>query len=248
MAGHSKWSTIKRKKAVTDAKRGKLFTRILKEIQVAARMGGGSVDANPRLKTAVDSAKANSVPGDNITRAIKRGTGELEGESYDEISYEGYGPGGVAIIIKTLTNNKNRTVADVRHALDKGGGSLGSANSVAFQFEEKGIFSVSAEGLTEEVVYEAVVEAGAEDVRLEDDLWIVTCGVQDFGSVRDSLVSLSENLTGELKLVPMSTVKVTGDNASGLLKLLEILDDLDDVQEVVANFEIDDEELAAMGV
>ncbi|MEZ4753820.1 MAG: YebC/PmpR family DNA-binding transcriptional regulator [Bdellovibrionota bacterium] len=240
MAGHSKWSTIKRKKAATDAKRGKMFTRLLKEIQVAARMGGGSVDGNPRLKTAVDNAKSSSVPGDNIDRAIKRGTGDLEGVDYEQIIYEGYGPGGVAIMVTTLTDNKNRTVAEVRHAFSRGNGSLGTTNSVAFQFDEKGLFTFPSEGITEEQVFEVLLEAGAEDIVEEDGTWIITSQVSDFGAVRDAAAKLSAELQAELKLIPNINLKVAGDDAQALLRLIDLLDDLDDVQDVVSNAEIDD--------
>jgi YebC/PmpR family DNA-binding regulatory protein len=243
MSGHSKWSTIKRKKAANDSKRGKIFTKLLKEVQVAARIGGGSVDGNPRLKIAVATAKSQSVPLDNIERSIKRGTGDLDGVDYEEIVYEGYGPGGVALLIKALTDNKNRTVAEVRHALSKGGGSLGGTNSVAFQFQDKGMFSIAKDLIEEEPLFEAVSEAGAEDLRAEGDVWIVESAPNDFGAVRDSIEALGVEFEGELTQIPETTVPVTGNEAQSLLKLLDALDDLDDIQAVVANFDIDESEL-----
>lgn len=244
MSGHSKWSTIKRKKAANDAKRGKIFTKLLKEIQVAARIGGGNPDANPRLKTAIATAKSGSVPNDNIERSIKRGTGDMDGVDYEEIVYEGYGPGGVALLIKSLTDNKNRTVSEVRHALTKHGGSLGSTNSVGFMFQDKGIFTIKRDLISEEQLFEAVSEVGAEDLRDEGEHWEVVSAPTDFGIVRDAIEVLGVEFEGELTSIPETTVKVEGKEAQALLKLLDMLDDLDDVQTVVSNFDIDDEEMA----
>ncbi|RMG43400.1 MAG: YebC/PmpR family DNA-binding transcriptional regulator [Candidatus Dadabacteria bacterium] len=245
MSGHSKWSTIKRKKAASDAKRSKIFTRLLKEVQVAAKLGGGNPDGNPRLKAAIQTAKANSVPADNIERAIKRGTGDLEGVDYTEITYEGYGPGGVAILIKALTDNKNRTVAEVRHALTKCGGSLGGTNAVAHIFTDKGIITLPKSEISEEKIFDLALDAGAEDIEAEDEFWKVTTSVQDFDNVRSVLEGVTSNFEAEIQPIPSTTVKVCGKEAQQLLKLLDMLDDLDDVQQVIANFDIDDSELEA---
>lgn len=246
MSGHSKWSTIKRKKAATDAKRGKLFTRLLKEVQMAAKLGGGSVDGNPRLKSAVLTAKSNSVPGDNIERAIQRGTGELEGVDYEEITYEGYAPGGVALLIKSLTDNKNRTVAEVRHALTKHGGSLAGANAVAYMFQDKGVVTISKENITEEELYDVVLEAGAEDITDAGDSWQVIAELTAYHSVTSALSALDKDFEDEIQSIPDTTVTVSGDDVEKLMKLLDVLDDLDDVQSVSANFDIDDAELAEL--
>lgn len=246
MSGHSKWSTIKRKKAATDAKRGKLFTRLLKEVQMAAKLGGGSVDGNPRLKSAVLTAKSNSVPGDNIERAIQRGTGELEGVDYEEITYEGYAPGGVALLIKSLTDNKNRTVAEVRHALTKYGGSLAGANAVAYMFQDKGVVTISKDNITEEELYDVVLEAGAEDITDAGDSWQVIAELAAYHSVTAALSGLDKEFEDEIQSIPDTTVTVSGDDVEKLMKLLDVLDDLDDVQSVSANFDIDDAELAEL--
>ena len=246
MSGHSKWSTIKRKKAATDAKRGKIFTRLLKEIQIAAKIGGGSVDGNPRLKNAVQEAKSNSVPGDNIERAIKRGTGDLEGVDYEEITYEGYGPGGVAILIKALTDNKNRTVAEVRHALTKCSGSMGSTNSVAYQFTDHGVIHIEKDAIQEEKLFDVALDAGAEDIKDEGDAWEVISTIQDFDAVRTAIQALEVAFDGEIRSIPTNTVRVEGQDAKTLLKLLDLLDDIDDVQNVTANFDMDESELEAM--
>ena len=246
MSGHSKWSTIKRKKAATDAKRGKLFTRLLKEVQVAAKTGGGSVDGNPRLKAAVLAAKSQSVPSDNIDKAIKRGTGEVEGADYEEVMYEGYGPGGVALLVKALTDNKNRTVAEVRHALTRCNGTLGSTNSVAYLFNEKSVFIIKKEDATEEELLEATLEAGTEDILNEGEVWEIHGGLSDFNSIRDALDGINKEYESELRWVPDTTTKVTGKEAESLLKLFDMLDDLDDVQSVFSNFEMDESELESL--
>ncbi|MDC0358080.1 YebC/PmpR family DNA-binding transcriptional regulator [Oligoflexia bacterium] len=243
MSGHSKWSTIKRKKASVDSKRGKLFTKLLKEVQIAAKMGGGNPDGNPRLSAAIATAKSNSVPADNIDRAIKRGTGDMEGVDYEEITYEAYGPGGVAILVKVLTDNKNRSVAEVRHALTRSNGSLGGTNSVAYLFEEKGIITVAKAEVGEEELFEVALEAGAEDVTDEGDVWQVVTAPADFGAVEQAIGELDKQFEGEVQFIPNNTVAVSGKDADTLLKLLDMLDDLDDVQNVVANFEMDDSEL-----
>ncbi|HSM06611.1 MAG TPA: YebC/PmpR family DNA-binding transcriptional regulator [Longimicrobiales bacterium] len=245
MAGHSKWSKIKRKKAVNDAKRGAQFTKLIREITVAAREGGGNPDFNPRLRLAVDTAKAASMPLENIERAIKKGTGELEGVNYEEITYEGYGPNGVALFIETLTDNQNRTVADVRHTLGKHNGSLGTSGSVAWQFERKGQIFLDAGAHSEDTVFEAALEAGAEDVARDGDEFVVTTDVTSFHVVQDGLrkagLTISE---AELTMVPINEVAVTGKDAEKLLRLLDALDDLDDVQKVHSNADIDETALA----
>ncbi len=241
MAGHSKWAQIKRKKAVTDARRGAHWTKLIREITVAAREGGGNPEFNPRLRLAVDTAKAANMPADNIERAIKKGTGELEGVSYEEISYEGYGPGGVALFIECLTDNGNRSVADVRHALGKHGGSLGTSGSVAWQFDRKGQLAVSAERFSENAVFEAAIEAGAEDVAREGDEFIVTCEVSDFAQVQGAITAAGiEVASAELTWIAKNEVAVAGKDAEKLVRLLDALEDLDDVQKVHSNADIDE--------
>jgi YebC/PmpR family DNA-binding regulatory protein len=245
MAGHSKWSKIKRKKAVTDTRRGKLLTKLLREVQVAAKMGGPSPEGNPRLKIAIATARSMSVPNDNIDRAIKRGSGDSEGDDYEEITYEGYGAGGVAVLVKCLTDNRNRTASEVRHAFSKFGGSLGSTNSVAYLFHEKGLLSLAKEeGLTEQVVFEKAIEAGADDIRDEDDSWEIEVEPTQFETVRIALAAIvvkEDALQGEVSLVPATTVSLEGDNLDSVLKLIEHLEDLDDVQTVTTNIEVTDE-------
>jgi YebC/PmpR family DNA-binding regulatory protein len=236
VAGHNKWSKIKRKKAVTDAKRGAQFTKLIREITVAAREGGGEPEYNARLRLAVDTAKAASMPAENIERAIKKGTGELEGVAYEEVTYEGYGPGGVALFIECLTDNTNRSVADVRHALGKHDGSLGTDGSVAWQFDRKGQIVIDAQRYTEESVFEAAIEAGAEDVERDGDEFIVTSEPADFTSVQEGLRKAGvEPTSAELTRIAKNEVSVDGKDAEKLLKLLEILDELDDVQKVHSN-------------
>jgi YebC/PmpR family DNA-binding regulatory protein len=245
VAGHSKWSKIKRKKAANDAKRGAHFTKLIREITVAAREGGGNPDFNPRLRLAVDTAKAASMPLDNIERAIKKGTGELEGVSYEEVTYEGYGPGGVALFIETLTDNQNRTVADIRHRLGKHGGSLGTSGSVAWQFERKGEIYVDAERYDEETIFEAAIEAGAEDVAREDNEFLVTSDVPSFNSVQEALKGAGIDFNqAELTMVPTNEIAVEGKDAGKLLRLLDALDELDDIQKVHSNADIDEASLA----
>jgi YebC/PmpR family DNA-binding regulatory protein len=241
MSGHSKWSTIKRKKAAVDAKRGRIFTRLIKEIAVAARESGGDPEANPRLRTAVDNAKAENMPADNIEKAIKRGTGELPGVTYEEVTYEGYGPGGVAIFVTALTDNKNRTVAELRHILSKQGGNLGAPNSVAWMFDRKGQITIDASKYDEETLLLAAAEAGAEDVVAEEDTLKVITSFADFHPVQQRLHQNGvEFLGAELVMVPKSTVAVEEKEAERLLKLLESLEDHDDVQNIAANFDIDE--------
>ena len=241
MAGHSKWSQIKRKKAVNDAKRGQAFTKLIREITVAAREGGGSPEFNARLRLAVDQAKAANMPADNIDRAIKRGTGELEGVSYEEVSYEGYGPGGVALFIETLTDNQNRTVADVRHILTKHDGSLGTTGSVAWQFERKGQIFVDATEYDELTVFEAAIESGAEDVAEEGDEFVVTTDVPSFHAVQEAVKAAGiEIAQAELSMLATNEVDVTGKDAVKLVRLLDALDDCDDVQKVYSNGNVDE--------
>ncbi len=241
MAGHSKWSKIKRKKAANDRKRGKKFTKLIREITVAARDGGGDPDFNPRLRLAIDTAKAEDMPQDNIDRAVKRGTGELEGVDYEETAYEGYGPGGVALFIETLTDNMNRTVSDIRHVLEKHGGNLGQSGSVAWQFERKGRIYVDADRYEEEATMLAAIEAGAEDFTAADDEYEVATDVTSFHAVQDELKAQGiEFSEAELIMIPNATVPVGGSEAERLLRLLEGLDDLDDVQNVHSNADIDD--------
>jgi len=247
MSGHSKWATIKRKKAAVDAKRGKIFTRLLREIQVAAKMGGGNLDANVRLKTAVLAAKAQSVPNDSIDRAVKRGAGDADGADYEDVVYEGYGPAGVAILVKALTDNRNRTVAEVRHAFAKHGGNLANANSVAYQFKEMGVITIEKEGLAEDKIFDTALEAGADDIKDEGDIWEVYTSTQAFEDVRTALLAVAPNLEAEISSVPDSKIMVTGDDAEKLLKLLDALDDLDDVQSVASNCDMDDSVLEAAG-
>jgi len=247
VAGHNKWSKIKRKKGVADAKRGALFTKLIREITVAAREGGGSPEFNARLRLAVDTAKAASMPAENIDRAIKKGTGELEGTSYDEVTYEGYGPGGVALFIECLTDNTNRTVADVRYALNKFDGSLGTDGSVAWQFDRKGQIVIAAAGATEEAIFEAAIEAGAEDVEGDGEEFVVTTEPTSFAAVQDALREAGIDVSSaELTRIAKNEIAVAGKDAEKLLKLLEALDDLDDVQKVHSNADIDESVLAGV--
>jgi len=236
MSGHSKWATIKRKKASIDAKRGKIFTKLIKEITVGAREGGGDVDGNPRLRLAVDNAKAANMPMDTIERAIKKATGELEGVQYVELNYEGYGPGGIALYIECVTDNKNRTVAEVRHILGKHGGSLGETGSVSWMFDRKGIITLPTQGKTEEEIFEIILEAGADDLETEDDFYEVTTSMENFEQVRKALDSLglkAENAS--LQWIAKNMIEVTGENAEKLEKLIDALEDNDDVQNVFTN-------------
>ena len=239
MSGHSKWSTIKHKKAAKDARRGKLFTKFIKEITVAARMGGGDAATNPRLRTAVQTARDNSMPNDNIERAIKKGTGELEGVSYEEVSYEGYGPGGAAFLVQAWTDNRNRTVSDIRRLFSKHGGSLGETGCVAWMFDSKGLIVVSRDAVEEEALLGLALEAGAEDVTESDDVFEVLTRPEDFAAVREGL----ENgkvpmLSAEVTMIPKNTMKLGEREAEQTLSLTEDLEDLDDVQSVAANFDI----------
>jgi YebC/PmpR family DNA-binding regulatory protein len=241
MSGHSKWSTIKRKKAGVDAKRGRIFTRLIKELTIAARQGGGDPEANPRLRTAIANAKAENMPADNIDKAIQRGTGELPGVTYEEVAYEGYGPGGAAIIVTALTDNRNRTVAELRHLFSKHGGNLGAANSVAWMFDRKGQIAIDASRYDEETLLLEAAEAGAEDVVEEEDVLKVITSFTEFHPVQQRLRAQGiEFLGAELVMLPKSTVAIEEKEAERLLKLLEALEDHDDVQNIAANFDIDE--------
>jgi YebC/PmpR family DNA-binding regulatory protein len=247
MSGHSKWATIKRKKGALDAKRGKLFTKLIKEITVAARMGGGDVDGNPRLRKAVTDAKAQSMPNDTIKRAIQRGTGEIEGAAYEEIIYEGTGPGGTLFLVEALTDNKNRTVAEIRKVFEKNNGALGAAGSVQWAFERKGVITIGRESATEDQLMEIAVGAGAEDYTDQGEEWQITTPVSELDGVSKALegakIAVKTNAPG---YVPKSKKPVTGRDAEVCLQLFEALDDHDDVQNVFADFDISDEELAKM--
>jgi YebC/PmpR family DNA-binding regulatory protein len=245
MAGHSKWKQIKHYKAAADAKRGALFTKLIREITVAARSGGGDPDGNPRLRTAIEAARAASMPKDNIERAVKKGTGELEGVSYSEITYEGFGPGGVAILVHTLTDNPTRTVADLRHKFSRAGGNLGATNSVAWMFERKGQIYIDATRFGEDAALDAALHAGAEDLKREGDQFIVTTDPASLHQVKSALESKGIAVQeSEIASLPKNTVRVEGRTAEQLLKLLEEVEDLDDVQKVSANFDMDVSEMA----
>ncbi len=243
MSGHSKWSTIKHKKAMQDAKRGKAFSRIIKEIMVAARIGGGDLGANPRLRTAVAAAKAENMPKDNIERAIKKGTGELEGVNYEEVTYEGYGPGGVAILVETISDNRQRTVADIRHLFSRMGGSLGEPGSVAWLFEKKGLLLVEKDKVDEEELMTIALEANADDIQEQESEWEIYTAPEDFEDVKSALESNGiPVLSGEVTMLPGNTVGIEDEKQAGqLLKLMEALEENSDVQDVYANFDIPDE-------
>jgi YebC/PmpR family DNA-binding regulatory protein len=246
MAGHSKWKQIKHYKAATDAKRGAQFTKLIREITMAAKLGGGDPAGNPRLRTAIDAAKAKSMPKENIERAIKKGTGDLEGVSYTEVTYEGYGPGGVAILIFTLTDNPTRTVADIRHRLSRLGGNLGSAHSVSYLFERKGQIYIDGSRHDEDTVLEAALEAGAEDFKAEGDQFVVTTDPHSLHAVQKALeVAGFAIVEAEIAHIARTTVHVEGKNAESLVKLLEELEELDDVQKVAANFDMDVEQMSS---
>ena len=239
MSGHSKWSSIRHKKAAVDSKRGKIFTKLIKEIMVAARMGGGDQLANPRLRSAVAAAKAENMPKDKIERAIKKGTGELEGVDYEESSYEGYGPGGAAVLIESLTDNKNRTVADIRHIFNKNGGNLGENGCVAWMFDKKGYIVVERSSVDEETLMEAALEAGAEDVREDDSNFEVITAVEDFEAVKDAIEKASIPAeTAEITMLPQTFANLSGKEALQMVRLMEMLDDCDDVQKVYTNADI----------
>ena len=249
MSGHSKWSTIKRKKGATDAKRGKLFTKIIKEIIVAARLGGGDINSSPRLRAAVNAAKAENMPKENIERAIKKGTGELEGIRYEELIYEGYGPGGVAMMLEVMTDNKNRTVADVRHIFAKQNGNLGEAGCVSWMFEKKGLILIDKSGADEDRLIEVALDAGALDVKDTEKEFEVMVDSSNFEKVKKAIEEAGFKYTyADVTMVPQTTVRLTGKEAEQMLKLTEGLEDSDDVQKVYANFDISDEEMERLSV
>lgn len=248
MAGHSKWKQIKHKKAATDAKRGAKFTKLIKEITVAARDGGGDPAGNARLRTAIDTAKAQNMPSENIERAIKKGTGELEGVTYEEATYEGYGPGGAAILVQVTTDNLNRTVASVRHLFSKNGGNLGEPNSVAWIFDKRGQIYLDANRYPEDQAMEAALEAGAEDMVTEGDQHIITTQPGSLHSVREALLAAHvEAMESEVSMIPTTQVRIEGKDAERLLKLMDALEEDDDVSHVFSNFDIDAETIAAVG-
>jgi YebC/PmpR family DNA-binding regulatory protein len=244
MSGHSKWSTIKHKKAAKDAKRGKLFTKLIKEITVAAKLGGGDINANPRLRTAVITARQNSMPSDNIDRAIKKGTGELEGVTYDEITYEGYGPGGAAVLVMAMTDNRNRTVAEIRRVFSKHGGSMGESGCVGWMFQKKGVITIDKGQIDEDRLMELALEAGADDVSSDDGAFQVTTTPDAFEAVKDALERAKITLaSAAVSMVPQNTLVLTGDQAERTLKLLDELEDHDDVQDVASNIDVPQDEL-----
>ncbi|MFH1195233.1 MAG: YebC/PmpR family DNA-binding transcriptional regulator [bacterium] len=236
MSGHSKWATIRRKKAVIDAKRGKMFTKLIKEITIAAKQGGGDPAGNPRLRLAVDNAKSANMPLDNIERAIKKATGELEGASYHELIYEGYGPGGVAIMVEVVTDNKNRTVAEVRHLFSKNSGAMGESGSVAWMFDRKGVVIVPKENKTEDELMEIILDAGADDLQNEEEIFEITSAIEFFEPVRKAIADKNIKIeNASLQWIAKNTLPVSGEDAEKLMKLIESLEDCDDVQNVFSN-------------
>lgn len=247
MSGHSKWATIKHKKAAQDAKRGKIFTRLIREIQIAARHGGPDIDSNPRLRTAVAAAKAQSMPADNIKRAIMRGSGQMEGESLEEITFEGYAPGGVAVMVDVVTDNRNRTVSEIRHAFSKNGGNMGETGCVGWMFDKKSLVVVPKESASEDELMEAALGAGAEDMRDEGENWAIVSPPDAHESVLAALQAKKlEPASSEITMVPQNSVKVEGKQAAAVLRMIEVLEEQDDVQNVYANFDIEDKELEAL--
>jgi len=241
MSGHSKWSTIKRKKGAADQKRGKIFTKIIHEITVAAREGGGDADGNSRLRLALDKAKAANMPNDTVDRAVKRATGQMEGEQQFEVAYEGYGPGGTAILVETVTNNKNRTVGEVRHAFTRAGGSMGASGCVSYLFTRRGIITVNKDTTDEDKIMEAALEAGALDVNDESDVWEVVTDPNDFNAVRDAIEKVATLNEAEIQLVPNNWVQLNKDDSEKVMRLIEALDDLDDVINVAVNCDFSEE-------
>jgi YebC/PmpR family DNA-binding regulatory protein len=248
MSGHSKWATTKRKKAIIDGKKGKAFTKIIREMMVAAREGGGDPAGNPRLRTALEKAKAVNMPQDNVTRAIKKGTGELEGQAYESITYEGYGPGGVAVVVDTLTDNRNRTAADIRSIFTKNNGNMGEVGSVGWMFKRKGFMVIPKDNLKEDELMELVVDAGAEDMAVSDTTFDVTTAIEDFEKVKKAVADkkIATN-SAELTMIPSSYVKLEGKEAEQMLRLMDALEDYDDVQNVYANFDIPESVMEALG-
>jgi YebC/PmpR family DNA-binding regulatory protein len=247
MSGHSKWSTIKHKKGAADAKRGKIFTKLIKEITVAARMGGGDPEANSRLRHALINARAQNMPKDTFERAIKKGTGDLEGVNYEEMVYEGYGPGGVAVLVECLTDNRNRTIADVRHAFGKAGGNVGTSGCVAWMFDKKGLITVNKKDATEETLMEVALEAGAEDIKDEDDCFDIIMDPSDFDTVKEAVDKADIKFeAAEITMIPQTLTELKGSEAEQMIKFMDVLDDLDDVQKFYSNADISDETLDAM--
>jgi YebC/PmpR family DNA-binding regulatory protein len=248
MAGHSKWANIKHRKGAVDAKRGKIFTKLIKEITVAARMGGGDINANPRLRSAIIAAKAENMPKDNMERAIKKGTGELEGVNYEESTYEGYGPGGAAVLLESLTDNKNRAVAEIRHCFSKHGGNLGENGCVAWMFEKKGYLVVEKSVVDEDALMETALEAGAEDVREDGDNFEVITAPEDFETVKEAVDTAEiATLSAEVTMLPQNMTELAGKDAEKMIKLMDALDDCDDVQKVYTNADIPDDVVEALG-
>jgi YebC/PmpR family DNA-binding regulatory protein len=245
MSGHSKWHSIKHKKGALDAKRGKVFTRIIKELTVAARHGGGDPGMNPRLRTIIADAKAANMPAENIQRAIRRGTGEEPGVSYEEVTYEGYGPGGAAVIVETVTDNRNRTVGEIRHTFGKYGGNLGAENSVAWMFDKKGYIVVEKAKADEEALMAAALDAGADDLRDDGESWEVICAPSALEAVREAVKKIAEPVSAEVAMLPQNLVKLEGKTAQQMVRLMEALDDHDDVQKVWSNFDIEEKEIEA---
>ncbi|OGU73863.1 MAG: transcriptional regulator [Ignavibacteria bacterium RBG_16_34_14] len=242
MSGHSKWATTKRKKAVIDTKRGKMFTKLIKEITIAAREGGGDPAGNPRLRLAIDNAKSANMPQDNIERAIKKATGELEGVTYHEFTYEGYAPAGIALMVEVATDNKNRTVAEVRHVFSKHGGTLGESGSVAWMFHRKGILSLPKQGKSEDDIMEIILDAGADDLRTEDDYYEIQTSIESFEPVRRALAEKKFNIeNASLQWIAQNIISVSGEDGEKVIKLIEALEDLDDVQNVYSNADFDEE-------
>jgi YebC/PmpR family DNA-binding regulatory protein len=247
MSGHSKWATIKHKKAATDAKRGRAFTKVIREITIAARVGGGDPDTNPRLRSAIAAAKNENMPGDNIERAIQRGTGQLEGEQYEEVNFEGYGPGGVGMIVQVVTSNRNRVVSELRHMMSRHGGNLAETGAVGWMFSRKGQIIVPKEQASEDKMLSIVLDAGAEDLRDDGSEWEVLTPPEAFEAVREALTKAGITpASAEVAFVPQNYVQLTGSAASQMLRLIETLEEHDDVQHVFANFDIDEKELAVL--
>ena len=246
MSGHSKWHTIKHKKGAADAKRGKIFTRIIKELSIAARNGGGDPDSNPRLRTIIADAKAVNMPADNIKRAIRRGTGEEEGVSYEEVTYEGYGPGGAAVIIETRTDNRNRTVGELRHMLSKYGGNLGEANSVAWMFDRRSLIALAKDKTSEDTLMDAVLNAGADDLKDEDDTWEIVSPIDAHQTVLDAVKALGvEPDSAQIAMLPQNYIMLEGKTAQQMLKLMDLLEEHDDTKNVWSNFDVEEQEIEA---
>jgi YebC/PmpR family DNA-binding regulatory protein len=247
MSGHSKWHQIRRKKAITDARRGKIFTQIIKEITIAARMGGGDPGGNPRLRLAIEKAKANNMPAENIKRAIMKGTGELPGMAYEDVTYEAYGPGGAALIIECVTDNKTRTVSEIRHLLDRNHGKLASADAVAYQFHRKGVITVPTSSIGEDDLLTIILDAGADDLKNDGESYTIYTSPETLDAVRRAIEQKGISIeSAELHLIPETTVKVEGKDAELLLRLMEAIEEHDDVQHVYSNFEIDDRVMASL--